>query len=107
MTIIIDECLPKRLIGLFVSHTVWTVPQIDLAGSNDQTLLSELDQKEVDVFITIDGNMEYQQQFKNRKFGTIVIRSVSNRFADLANLKDDLLAAVETIQPGDILHLPR
>ena len=37
-----------------------------------------------------DGNIEYQQQFANRKFGTIIIRSVSNRFEDLQRYQKEL-----------------
>lgn len=83
MTIIIDECLPKRITKFFPEHKVWTVPQIGLGGYKDSHLLNALDKKEVDIFITIDGNIEYQQQFMDRTFKTIVVRAVSNRFSDL------------------------
>jgi len=105
MTIIIDECLPKRLTRFFPEHTVWTVPQIGLAGYKDTDLLRELDAKQIDLFITIDGNMEYQQQFHHRHFGTIVIRSVSNRFADLLPFEKTLRKALPTVKPGHIIHL--
>ncbi|HHE05497.1 MAG TPA: hypothetical protein ENK90_00050 [Epsilonproteobacteria bacterium] len=106
MKIIIDECLPKRITQFFDSHEAWTVPQIGLSGSKDKALLDELDKRDIDIFITIDGNIEYQQQFKNRAFGTIVIRSVSNRFSDLLHLKDDLLEAIDQITSGNIIHIP-
>ena len=106
MKIIIDECLPKRVVQLFAKHEVWTVPQIGLSGSTDTILLDELNARGIDVFITIDGNIEYQQQFQNRVFGTIVIRSVSNRFSDLLHLKEALVKAVMTVTPGNIIHIP-
>jgi len=68
-------------------------------------LLNELDRREIDVFITIDGNIEYQQQFINRSFGTVVIISVSNRFDDLKHLKDKILKAVNTVSKGKIEHI--
>lgn len=106
MTIIIDECLPKRLTRLFAGHRVRTVLQIGLAGSKDSDLLRELDKRNIDLFVTIDGNIEYQQQFHHRHFGTIVIRSVSNRFADLAHFESALQDAADTIQPSQIIHIP-
>ena len=106
MTVILDECLLKRLTKLFDSHRCWTVPQIGLAGRTDRELLDALDRKEVDVFITIDGNIEYQQQFHHRKFGTIVLRSPSNRFDDLKHLAEHFEKVIETIQPGQVVHLP-
>ncbi len=106
MKIIIDECLPKRVTQFFQKHEVWTVPQIGLGGSTDTLLLDELDTRDIDVFITIDGNIEYQQQFKNRVFGTVVIRSVSNRFSDLLHLKEELVKAVKNVTQGNIIHIP-
>ena len=107
MKIIIDECLPKRMTNFFAGEKVWTVPQIGLGGYKDSELLAELEKRNIDAFITIDGNIEYQQQFKNRILGTIVIRSVSNRFADLQHhLEEALVKIVKSIQPGTITHIP-
>ena len=69
-------------------------------------LLDELDAKEIDVFITIDGNIEFQQRFIGRKFGTVIIRSVTNRLEDLLRLKDELADAVNKVSPGKILRVP-
>jgi hypothetical protein len=106
MKIIVDECLPKRITLLFPNEDAYTVAQIGLSGATDKMLLTELDNKKIDVFITIDGNIEYQQQFKDRVFGTIVIRSVSNRYADLLHLKDKLVWASSQVNPGEIIHIP-
>lgn len=106
MKIVVDECLPKRLIHVFSGHAAWTVPQIGLAGTKDSKLLNELDTRDIDVFITIDGNIEYQQKFSNRTFGTIIIRSVTNRFDGLLHLEKELLEAVKAINPGNIMHIP-
>jgi len=105
MKIIIDECLPKRITQFFPEDEVWTVPQIGLGGSKDNVLLDELDARDIEVFVTIDGNIEYQQQFKNRVFGTVIIRAVSNRFSDLLHSKDDLLEAVKNVTSGNIIHI--
>ena len=51
------------------------------------------------------GNFEYQQQFINRLFGTVVIIFVSNRFNDLLHLKDKILKAVNTVSKGEIEHI--
>ena len=63
MKIIIDECLPKRITQFFPRDEVWTVPQIGLSGSKDKILLDELDVRNIEVFITIDGNIEYSNPY--------------------------------------------
>ena len=105
MKIIIDECLPKRVTRFFEKDSAYTVPQIGLSGSKDTELLKELDKRNIDVFVTIDGNIEYQQQFLKRKFGTVVILAVSNRFSDLEHLKDKILKAVYSVSKGVIEHV--
>ena len=107
MKIIIDECLPRRLRTLLPAfEKVWTVPQIGLGGYHDSELLDALESKTIAVFITIDGNIEYQQQFQNRSFGTVIIRAVSNRFGDLQPHATALENAVKTVVPGGIIRIP-
>ena len=92
--------------SVFKDDEVWTVPQIGLSGYKDTELLNELDTRSIDIFITIDGNIEYQQQFNNRQFRTIIIRAVSNRFSDLKQFEDELQKAVISIKPNMIIHIP-
>jgi predicted nuclease of predicted toxin-antitoxin system len=106
MKIIIDECLPKKLCSLFVEHDAYTVPQLGLAGTQDGELLNALEARQIDVFVTIDGNIEYQQQFMNRTFATIVIRSVSNRFEDLIPLQLSLKDAIKSVKKGTVVRIP-
>jgi len=105
MTIILDECLPKRLRNIF-EEEAFTVPQIGLAGLSDGELLEKLAEKQIDCFITIDGNMEYQQALRRQPFGTVVIRAHSNRYSDLLPLKEMLRQALTSCKPGNIVHIP-
>jgi predicted nuclease of predicted toxin-antitoxin system len=106
MRIIIDECLPKRVGRFFPGHEVYTVPQIGLSGFKDGELLESLAKRGIDCFVTIDGNMEYQQRLSLQPFATIVVRSHSNRFADLVPLARLLRGALSEIAPGKIIHVP-
>ena len=104
--IIIDECLPKKLRTIFEEDEAYTVPQLGLSGYSDQELLKELAKREIDCFITIDGNMEYQQALKRQPFATIVLRSHSNRFRDLLPLAASMREALIRCEAGRILHIP-
>ena len=106
MKIILDECLPKRLVKLIPYKQVFTVPQIGLAGYKDTELLDALDTKGINIFITIDGNIEFQQRFEKRVFGTIIIRAISNRYQDLLHLENDLLKAIQQTSAGKIIRIP-
>lgn len=99
--IILDECLPRRLGRLFPGHDVRTVPQAGLAGLKNGKLLAAI-RGHCDVFITIDSNLEYQQNLTGLAFAVVVIHARSNRFADLAPLAEQLLAAVESTPTGGV-----
>ena len=106
MIVVLDECLPKKLTKLITADQVLTVPQIGLAGSTDSDLLDALDSKGINIFITIDGNIEFQQQFKDRSFGTVIIRAISNRFQDLLPLETELINAIQRVDKGNIIRIP-
>lgn len=104
--IIIDECLPKKLRTIFEEDEVYTVPQLGLGGYSDYDLLRELAKRRIDCFITIDGNMEYQQALTRQPFATIVLRSHSNRFGDLLPLASSIREVLSRCEAGQIFHIP-
>ncbi len=62
MRIIIDECLPIKLHSHIEGHDVETVLYAGFSGLENGKLLAAID-KDYEVFITIDSNLEYQQNF--------------------------------------------
>ena len=105
MKVVLDECLPKKLCNLFPDYDIQTVPQLGLAGLNDTDLLVKLDELNVDVFITIDGNIEYQQKFDERNFGTVLIRAISNRYEDLRHLQGSIDKSINSCEPGQVVRI--
>ena len=104
--VIIDECLPKKLRSIFEEDEVYTIPQLGLSDYSDHDLLIELSKRLIDCFITIDGNMEYQQALSQQPFGIIILRSPSNRFRDLIPLQSLILDALNRCEAGQIIHIP-
>jgi predicted nuclease of predicted toxin-antitoxin system len=62
MKILLDECIDRRLARKFVDYEVKTVPQMGWAGIKDAQLLV-LAEAAFDVFITVDRNLSFQQNF--------------------------------------------
>ena len=104
--VILDECLPKRLKILLDGHDVVTGPEAGNAGMKNGKLLEAI-AGEYDVFVTIDSNLEHQQNLSGINFSIIVIHATSNRFADLEPLGPALLNAVETTPVGCLSHVPQ
>jgi hypothetical protein len=105
MRVILDECLPRRL-GLELSgHLVSTVPQAGWAGIANGKLLARI-QGGYDAFITVDKNLPAQQKTAELSFGVIVLRAPSNKLDDLKPLVPQILRALSTLQPGQVVPVP-
>ena len=105
MRIILDECLPRRLGLELTGHLVATVPQAGWAGIANGKLLARI-QGNYDAFVTVDQNLPAQQKTSAFSFGVIVLRAPSNKLDDLKPLVPQMLAALDSLQPGQVVLVP-
>ena len=105
MKVLLDECLPKRLSNELTGHETATVPMMGWAGVKNGELLG-LIAAHFNVFVTIDGGLEYQQRLMNLPFGIIVLHAPSNKIEDLRPLVPEILRVLAQMQPGKLAHVP-
>ncbi|MCW1886881.1 hypothetical protein OKA04_19230 [Luteolibacter flavescens] len=103
--VVIDECLPKRLVRLPPGHQVFTVPQLGLAGAKNGKLLQALSGR-CRAFITVDSNLSFQQNLPRLPFATLILSAASNRIEDIAPLAPSILTVLGLAVPGSIHHIP-
>jgi len=104
MKVILDECLPKRLGSHIAGHDVTTVPGAGLAGLSNGKLLAAISER-FDAFITIDGNIEYQQTLGEFGILIIVLRANSNRLDDLIPLTTKVVTVLEGGHKEGVFHI--
>jgi aspartyl/asparaginyl beta-hydroxylase (cupin superfamily) len=75
------------------------------AGVKNGALLHLIQSTPIDVFITIDGNMEHQQNLSAVKFAIIVLNAADNKFETLRPLMPQIQDIVQTIKPGETMHI--
>lgn len=75
------------------------------AGKKNGELL-KLAEKEFEIFVTTDRGIPHQQNVSKLELAVILLRAKSNAYEDLAPLMDEANAALETAQPGTVVHLP-
>lgn len=102
--VILDECLPRKLKDLLPEQDVVTVPEAGFAGLKNGKLLASISGS-FDVFVTIDANLEYQQNLVGIDFAIVVIHAKSNRFADIEPMGAELCDAVMETGSGAIAHV--
>jgi hypothetical protein len=95
-----SAALRKELLG----HNVKTVAEAGWAGVKNGELL-QLAANEFDVFLTIDRNLEYQQNFSGIVLAVVVIHAPSNDIAVLRPLMPAVLAAIPKTKPGTLTHI--
>lgn len=102
--ILLDECLPKRLKRDLVGHESRTAPEMGWAGKQNGELLT-LAETAFDVFLTVDRNLSFQQDLTRFKIAVVVMVAKGNRRPDLQPLIERVLAAVATVQPGQLIRI--
>ena len=105
MRILIEECVPKQIRNSIVAHNVRTVTEMGWSGSNDQQLLSLMQSNQFDLVITVDQNIQYQQNFQTFTLSIIVLVAATNRRDDLLPLMPSVMNAMPLIVPGIILSI--
>lgn len=101
MRILLDENFPADFAKLLVGQEIFTVHSLGWSGVKNGELL-RLAQSVCEVFVTLDRNLEFQQNVKVLPFGIVVVRSVSNRVADLTPHIASIIAAASRVAPGQV-----
>ena len=98
----LDESLPRKLKSDFgIEHEVWTVRDKKWLGVKNGELLKLLVAEKFDVFVTVDRNLQYQQQLENLPLTIFILCAINNRRGTLKLLVPKLLARLSegNLQP--------
>ena len=104
MNVLLDECLPKQLKQIFSGYKLKTVPEMGWAGKTNGELL-RLAEKEFEVFITIDQNLQYQQNLKKSSLAVVLLTVKNNRYESIVPLIPNTQHALKTIQAGQLIRI--
>jgi hypothetical protein len=104
MRILLDEDLPRKLCHLLVGHEATTVPRAGWSGVKNGKLLV-LAAAQYDVFLTMDGNLEFQQNVKLLPIAVVIVEAVSSRLVDLEPKVPAILEALNQIQPKRLVRV--
>jgi Domain of unknown function (DUF5615) len=99
MRIMFDENFPADFAALLVGHEASNVHSHGWAGIKNGELLRRA-HSVCDVFVTLDRNLEFQQNIKVLPYGIVVVRARSNRMIDLTPHIPAILLAAGQVSPG-------
>jgi len=103
MRILFDECLPgRKLKPAFLKHTAKTVADMNWRGIKNGELLA-LAEQEFDAFVTVDSNLQYQQNTPDVDLLIVVLRTKSNRLEHLLPLLAEANDVLTRGLPGEVI----
>jgi predicted nuclease of predicted toxin-antitoxin system len=104
MRVLLDECVPKRVRQELPGHAVKTVEEVGWSGVKNGELLRRA-AANFDCFLTVDRNLQFQQNVVGLKIAVVVIHAPGNDFASLRPLMREVQTALERIKPGQVVDV--
>jgi hypothetical protein len=102
---LIDESLPVELADELPGHDVVTVHAQGWLRLKNGALLHSAVRAGFIAILTADGSLRHQQNLPKIGIGAIVVIDVRNRIEDLRPLIPEILTALATIQPGQVIEI--
>ena len=103
MKLLLDECLPRKLKREFTAHEVFTVDEAGFKGLKNGKLIQSAFENDFEVLISVDKNIEYQQNNANLSIAILVFSAKNNRIESLLPLMSKALEVLEVIKTGEII----
>ncbi len=104
MNLLLDEQMPGKLGRLLSGHEFFTVQQMGWDGKHNGELLA-LARNRFDAFITLDRNMEYQQNITEADIPILVLITRNSRIEYLEPLVPKILDALTNPERGQVTHI--
>ena len=76
MKVLLDENLPHRLRTALVNHEVVTASYMGWKGLSNGLLIAAAESGGIEVLLTGDGNLAYQQNIANRLISVVTVSEV-------------------------------
>ncbi|MBM4189062.1 MAG: hypothetical protein FJ206_17315 [Gemmatimonadetes bacterium] len=101
MRVLLDENLPADLVADLVEVDATTVGKAGWGGITNGELLRRM-AGQFNALLTMDRNLQHQQQIAQLPFGVVLVRAPSHRLVHLRPLIPAILAALSALQPGEL-----
>ena len=104
MRVLLDECVPTRLRQELPGHAVRTVVEMGWSGIKNGDLL-KLAAAEFDCFLTVDRNLQFQQNISALPIAVMVLHAAENDLESLRLVMPSARVALDTIKPAQLVNV--
>jgi len=78
-----------------------------IGGLKNGELLDAAEAGGFDVLVTVDRGFRYEQNLAGRKIAVVIFRTKSIALKDLLPQAPEALVALQSIKPGQVVHVGR
>jgi hypothetical protein len=103
--ILLDECTPRRLRRELPEFAVEHVSDLGWQGRRNGVLLASMKDAGFSVLITVDRNLQFQQNVPAAEVAVVVLSAATNRMHDLVPLIPELRVILADAKPGFIYRV--
>lgn len=104
MRLLLDESVPRRLRRSLPAHAVRTVGEMGWGGIRNGELLAQA-ANEFDALLTVDKNLQYQQNLDALPITVIVLYAESNELPYLLPLIPKLEEVLANLLPRTLVRI--
>ena len=104
MRILFDHNTPLPLRRYLLEHIVDTANEKGWSELINGDLLDSAEEEGYEILITADQSISYQQNLARRHIAVVVL--LSNRWPDVQTRIDEIRAALDEVQQGEVRELP-
>jgi len=102
MKILLDECVTKKLKPHLTEFEVKTVVEMDWSGLKNGRLLSEAIEEKFDILLTIDKNLEHQQNMDNYEITVVVLDVEKSKIEFLLEFLPQFKEQIDEYKKGNV-----
>jgi len=103
--LLLDECVPRPLTRDLIGHDVRHVVEMGWSSKRNGELLRLMVAEHFDALLTVDQNLEFQQNLRASGIGVVVVLAKTNRVKELRPLVPQILEALTRVTAGDLIRV--
>jgi hypothetical protein len=105
MRLLLDECVPRPLKEDLSGHDVEHVVDMGWSSKRNGELLKLMVAEKFKALLTVDQNIEFQQNLTGLGIGVVIVHARTNRMKELRPLLPKILEALSKLQPEQIIRV--
>lgn len=102
---LLDECVPRPIKRELAAHDVHHVVDMGWSSKRNGELLKLMVAERFDAMLTVDRNLEFQQNVRASGLGVVVAVARTNRLKELRPLVPQILEALAGIISGELIRV--